>query len=132
MNALTEKGIVHIYQVDVGVCIGALLNDFVVVIQNFQAIWPVGKAGVFDVARTICRITNFARKIWHPPGANGENTSADGKFTHKKFPVSALAALQRQEGMPVKVTSLRGFIHLKGENKQETREVGAGFISFPL
>ena len=36
MNAVTEKGVVHIYQVDAGVCIGALPNNFVVVPQNLK------------------------------------------------------------------------------------------------
>jgi len=45
MNAVSEKGIVHIYQVDMGVCIGALLNNFVVVTQNFQAIRPNREGG---------------------------------------------------------------------------------------
>jgi len=49
----------------------------------------------------------------------------------KKFPVSALAALQRQEGMPVKVTSLRGSIILKVKISKKP-EKWVVFIPFPL
>ena len=62
--------------------------------------------------------------------ANGENTFPDGKFTHEE--VSCLCACSFA---PIGRHASKGDIaprlyHLKGENKQETREAG-GVYSLP-